>query len=218
MSTSSTNRGRRAALEGRGIVGITETWVYPQLALVPLILAHGFAWIAGYEVGWAILITLCDALAFALLVGRGRSRGRDRSRPGSGSRSSCCSGRSACTGSTASPCPSRSPDACGWSAARGSASILLAVATWIKVWPAALLAGGRHRAAAPLRRHRRRAGRLGRSRSPRCSPRAVGDTPSASSPTRPSAGCSSRRRSARGISGAPCSASRVRRSTTTATS
>ncbi|WP_457101352.1 hypothetical protein [Microbacterium sp. P5_E9] len=64
------------ALDGRGIVGITEAWVYPQLALVPMVLAHGFAWIAGYEVGWAILITLCDALAFAMLVGRARSTGR----------------------------------------------------------------------------------------------------------------------------------------------
>jgi len=27
------------ALEGRTVVGITETWVYPQLALVPMILA-----------------------------------------------------------------------------------------------------------------------------------------------------------------------------------
>ena len=64
------------AIEGRAIVGVTESWVYPQLALVPMVLAHGFAWIAGYEVAWAILITLCDAAAFAMLVGRGRSHGR----------------------------------------------------------------------------------------------------------------------------------------------
>ena len=31
------------ALQGRGVVGITEAWVYPQLALVPMVLAHTFA-------------------------------------------------------------------------------------------------------------------------------------------------------------------------------
>src|SRR5690606_21934744 len=56
-----------AALSGRGIVGIDAAWVYPQLALVPMVLAHGFAWIGGYTVGWAILVTLVDAVAFAML-------------------------------------------------------------------------------------------------------------------------------------------------------
>lgn len=66
----------RQALGGVGIVGITEAWVYPGLALVPMVLAHAFTWIAGYTAAWAIFVTLCNALAFALLVGRGRSRGR----------------------------------------------------------------------------------------------------------------------------------------------
>ena len=61
------------ALQGRGTIGITEAWVYPQLALVPMVLAHTFAPIAGYTVGWAILMTLLDAAAFAVLVGRGAS-------------------------------------------------------------------------------------------------------------------------------------------------
>lgn len=66
----------RQALGGLGIVGVTEAWVYPGLALVPMVLAHAFTWIAGYTVAWAIFVILCNALAFALLVGRGRSRGR----------------------------------------------------------------------------------------------------------------------------------------------
>jgi len=66
----------RTALNGGGIVGITEAWVYPQLALVPMVLAHGFGWIHGYIVGWAILVILCNALAFWMLIGRGASRGR----------------------------------------------------------------------------------------------------------------------------------------------
>ena len=127
-----------AAIEGRGIVGITETWVYPQLALVPMVLAHGVAWIAGYEVAWAILVTLCDALAFAMLVGRGRSNGRIAGAwfwlafiallgPVGMYRLDGITVALAVAG-------------CLWLVGRPwLGSILLAVATWIKVWPAALL-------------------------------------------------------------------------------
>lgn len=127
------------AIEGRAIVGVTESWVYPQLALVPMVLAHGFAWIAGYEIAWAILVTLCDALAFALLVGRGRSRGRVTAAwfwlafiallgPVGMYRLDGITVPLALAG-------------CLWLVGRPwLGSILLAVATWMKVWPAALLA------------------------------------------------------------------------------
>ena len=126
------------ALDGRGVVGITEAWVYPQLALLPMVLAHGFALIAGYEVGWAILVTVCDALAFAMLVGRGRSTGRwvgawywlafiAMLGPVGMYRLDGITAPLALAGSL-------------WLVGRpwiGSA--LLAAATWIKVWPAAIL-------------------------------------------------------------------------------
>jgi hypothetical protein len=64
------------ALRGDGIVGITESWVYPQVALVPMLLAHLFSWIAGYTFGWAVLVCVLNAAAFAFLVGRGRSKAR----------------------------------------------------------------------------------------------------------------------------------------------
>jgi hypothetical protein len=64
------------ALRGDGIVGITEMWVYPQVALVPMLLAHLFSWIAGYTFGWAVLVCVLNAAAFAFLVGRGRSKPR----------------------------------------------------------------------------------------------------------------------------------------------
>lgn len=127
------------AIEGRAIVGVTETWVYPQLALVPMLLAHAFAWIAGYEVAWAILVTLCDALAFAMLVGRGRSHGRVTAGwfwlafiallgPVGMYRLDGITVPLALAG-------------CLWLVGRPwLGSILLAIATWIKVWPAALLA------------------------------------------------------------------------------
>ena len=127
------------AIEGRAVVGITESWVYPQLALVPMVLAQGFAWIAGYEVAWAILVTLCDA---AGVRDAGRPRPVDRAAssaawfwlafiallgPVGMYRLDAITVPLALAGSL-------------WLVGRPwLASILLAVATWIKVWPAALL-------------------------------------------------------------------------------
>ena len=127
------------ALGGHDIVGIAESWVYPQLALLPMVLAHVFAWIAGYVVAWAILVTACDALAFAMLVGRARSTGRWLGGwywlafiallgPVGMYRLDAITVPLAIAGSL-------------WLVGRpwlGSA--LLAAATWIKVWPAALIA------------------------------------------------------------------------------
>lgn len=127
------------ALSGGGIVGITEQWIYPQIALIPMVLAHGFGWIAGYTVGWAILVALTDALAFAVLVGAARSTGRVTAAwfwlafiaalgPVGLYRLDGFTVPLAILG-------------CLWLVGRPwLASILLAVATWIKVWPAALLA------------------------------------------------------------------------------
>jgi hypothetical protein len=64
------------ALAGGGIVGVTEPWVYPQLALAPMVIAHALTWIGGYDLAWALLVTLCDAAAFWMLLGRANSRGR----------------------------------------------------------------------------------------------------------------------------------------------
>lgn len=127
------------ALDGRGIVGITEAWVYPQLALVPMVLAHAFAPIAGYTVGWAIFVTLVDAAAFAVLVGRATSISRRTAAwfwlayilllgPVGLYRLEAVTVALAIVG-------------CLWLVGRPwAASMLLAVAAWIKVWPAALLA------------------------------------------------------------------------------
>jgi hypothetical protein len=127
------------ALRGDGIVGVDTAWVYPQLALVPMILAHGLRWIAGYEVAWAIMVTGFNAIAFALLVGRGRSAGRSTAAvfwlaytallgPIALYRIDAVTVPLAIAG-------------CLWLVGRPwVASVLLAVATWIKVWPAALLA------------------------------------------------------------------------------
>ncbi|MDL5352638.1 DUF2029 domain-containing protein [Microbacterium sp. zg-YB36] len=124
---------------GREIMGITVPWVYPQLALVPMVLAWLFAWTGSYTVGWVVMVVLANAGAFALLVGRGRSRGR------SGAAWFWLAsiallgpvGLYRLDGFTAALAVA----GCLWLAGRPFvASALLAIATWIKVWPAALLA------------------------------------------------------------------------------
>jgi hypothetical protein len=73
-----------AALGGGPVVGITETWVYPQLALVPMLLAKGLAaplvpllGVSGaYLIAWALLVAVLDAVAFGVLLGRSPSRPR----------------------------------------------------------------------------------------------------------------------------------------------
>ncbi|MCT1480034.1 hypothetical protein [Microbacterium sp. p3-SID336] len=73
-----------AALGGGPVVGVTETWVYPQLALLPMLLTAGIATplvpalgaASAYLVAWAVLVTALDAVAFGVLVGRRPPRAR----------------------------------------------------------------------------------------------------------------------------------------------
>lgn len=127
------------ALAGQGIVGVDSSWVYPQLALLPMLLAFSIRWIAGYEVAWAVMVIAFNAIAFALLIGRGRSAGRSTAAvfwlaytallgPIAMYRIDAVTVPLAIAG-------------CLWLIGRPwVASVLLAIATWIKVWPAALLA------------------------------------------------------------------------------
>lgn len=128
----------RAAVEGGGIMGVTESWVYPQLALVPMILTLAFTPFVSYTVGWAILVTAVDAVAFGMLVGRGRSTGRTSAAwfwlafiallgPVGLYRLDGLTAPLVIIG-------------CLWLVGRPwAAAMILAAATWIKVWPAAIL-------------------------------------------------------------------------------
>lgn len=129
-----------AALGGGPVVGIDEAWVYPQLALLPMLLAHLPGTLVGsYIVGWAIVVAAANAVAFAVLVGHARSRGRV----------TAAWFWLACT-VLLGPVGMYRIDGltvpfaivgCLWLVRRpwlGAA--LLAVATWMKVWPAAVLA------------------------------------------------------------------------------
>lgn len=127
------------ALDGRDIVGITAPFVYPQLALVPMLLARALAWIGGYIVAWSILATALNAAAFAVLVGRGHSRARVSAAwfwlvyalvlgPIGMYRIDAITVPLAVGGLL-------------WLCGRPArAAALLAIATWMKVWPAALIA------------------------------------------------------------------------------
>lgn len=72
------------ALSGGPIVGITETWVYPQLALVPMLLTKLLSMplipllgaSGAFLIAWAVLVTALDALAFRVLLGRAPARSR----------------------------------------------------------------------------------------------------------------------------------------------
>lgn len=127
----------QTAVEGGGIAGIDTGWVYPILAWVPIASAWLFG-AAGYDVMWLVLVTGVDAAAFALLL-RGRSALRlEAARwwlvflvllgPIAVGRIDAFTAPPAIAGML-------------WAATRpGAAAFLLTVATWIKVWPAAILA------------------------------------------------------------------------------
>ncbi|MBD3943310.1 DUF2029 domain-containing protein [Microbacterium sp. NEAU-LLC] len=124
---------------GQAIPGITEGWVYPILAHLPILLVGALTSVVDFTLAWGLLVTAMDAVAFAVLVGRGRSRGRLAAAwfwlaailalGGVGMfRLDAVTVPLAILGSL-------------WLVGRPwLASALLAVATWIKVWPAALLA------------------------------------------------------------------------------
>lgn len=67
-----------SALTGGTIMGITEPWVYPQLALVPMLIVKALSLplvatmgaLGAYLVAWAVLVTLLDAVALWFLIGR----------------------------------------------------------------------------------------------------------------------------------------------------
>lgn len=129
-----------SALGGGAIMGVDLPWVYPQLALIPMVLAHvPGALVGSYTFGWAIVVTAANVAAFAVLVGRATSRGRVRAAwfwlafiallgPVGLYRVDGFTVPLAVLG-------------CLWIVRRpwlGSA--LLSIATWMKVWPAAVLA------------------------------------------------------------------------------
>jgi hypothetical protein len=130
------------AAGGAGIVGIDSQWVYPVVALAPILLPL----IAGpglYPVGWIILVTLLNAGAFAYLLYSAPESTRNKLQrkaawwwlvfllllgPIAVARLDSVVTPLAIVGLLAAV---QRPALAG---------ALLAIATWIKVWPAALIA------------------------------------------------------------------------------
>lgn len=124
------------AAQGTSIVGVQADWVYPFAALVPIMLPLLFG-TANYTGGWLTLVLLLDAAAFAVLIG-----GRERRRlaaawwwlafllllgPIAVGRLDAVSVALAIVGLL-------------WLMLHERAAIVtLTIATWIKVWPAALV-------------------------------------------------------------------------------
>jgi hypothetical protein len=129
------------AAGGAGVVGIDSGWVYPVVALVPILLPL----IAGpglYPIGWIILVTALNAGAFAYLLYSARGSIRNRLQrkaalwwlvfllllgPISVARLDSIVAPLAIVGLLTSI---QRPAIAG---------ALLAIASWIKVWPAALI-------------------------------------------------------------------------------
>ncbi|WP_411721926.1 glycosyltransferase 87 family protein [Mycetocola sp.] len=126
------------ALSGGPVVGITQEWVYPIAAILPMIAAMGFGPDL-YAPAWLALITLLNAAGFAVLLGTRPSRRREIAAwwwlaftallgPIAVARIDAVTVPIAVV---ALLLMARHPSVAG---------VLLAVATWMKVWPAALIA------------------------------------------------------------------------------
>ena len=135
-----------SAVSGGAIVGITEAWVYPQLALLPMLLAKLIAWpLAGligaagaYLIGWALLVTAMDAVAFGVLVGRSGTASR-RSGGWFWTAALLLLGPIAMYRIDAVTVPLAVIGGL-WLVKRPLvATALLTVAAWIKIWPGALV-------------------------------------------------------------------------------
>lgn len=135
-----------SALGGGPIVGITETWVYPQLALVPMLVAKVLAAplvpllgvSSAYLVAWALLVTICDALAFAVVVGRSASRPR-RLAAWFWCAALLLLGPIAIYRIDAITVPIAMIGGLWLSSRPAVAAALLTVGAWIKIWPGAVL-------------------------------------------------------------------------------
>lgn len=137
-----------AALSGGEIVGVTETWVYPQLALVPMLIAKIMSTpliaVLGaseaYLIAWAVLVTVLDTIAFAVLVGRAPSRPR-RVAAWFWVAALLLLGPIAMYRIDAITVPIAVIGGLWLTRRPAVAAVLLAIGAWIKIWPGALLLG-----------------------------------------------------------------------------
>ncbi|GGO62499.1 hypothetical protein GCM10010910_12740 [Microbacterium nanhaiense] len=128
-----------SALSGGEVMGVDASWVYPPLALAPMILAKTLVWFSSYSLAWAVLVAVCDALAFAVLLGRGSSRPR-RLAAGYWTVFLALLGPIAIFRIDAISVPLALVGLVLAARRPAIAGALIGAATWIKVWPAAIVA------------------------------------------------------------------------------
>ncbi|WP_165314426.1 glycosyltransferase 87 family protein [Agromyces protaetiae] len=129
----------KAADEGWMRIGIDGPWVYPILAFAPMAasLAFGASW---YPETWLGLMTILNAIAFGMLLGTRRLSRTRRVAAWWWLLFLACLGPIALARIDAVTVPLA---LVGLLVAAGRpriAAVLLTIATWVKVWPAALLA------------------------------------------------------------------------------
>ncbi|WP_144795533.1 glycosyltransferase 87 family protein [Microbacterium paludicola] len=136
----------QAALAGEAIVGVTESWVYPQPAIIPMLITQivaspltGVVGSAGaYLIGWAILVTALDAVGFGVLVGRTGTAAR-RSAGWFWTAALLLLGPIGMYRIDAVTVPLAVIGGCWLVKRPATAAVVLAVAAWIKIWPGALI-------------------------------------------------------------------------------
>ncbi|WP_438855281.1 glycosyltransferase 87 family protein [Agromyces sp. M3QZ16-3] len=120
-------------------MGIDTPWVYPILAFAPMTAALAFG-SASYGVTWLGMVTLLDAIAFSVLLGRGTVSRRRRAAAWWWLAFLALLGPIALGRIDAVTVPFALVGLL-WAAGRPRvAAVLVTIATWIKVWPAALVA------------------------------------------------------------------------------
>ncbi len=126
------------AFTGRGWVGIDTVWVYPILAIVPMIAAAAFGPDL-YASTWLTLVMIADAVAFAVVLALGRRRGV--AHPGWWWLGFLVALGPVAVGRVDSiTVPIAMLGMLVVLSRPALAGVLLTVAAWIKVWPAALVA------------------------------------------------------------------------------
>ncbi len=128
------------SVSGQAIVGIDVPFVYPIVALVPILLALAFG-SASYALVWLGIVTVLDAVAFAVLLGSATALTRRRARATWWWLAFMLLLGPIALARIDSITVPLVVIALLWLGSRPFwGVVLLTVATWVKVWPAAALA------------------------------------------------------------------------------
>jgi hypothetical protein len=120
-------------------VGIDSAWVYPIVALIPIVAAGTFGF-ANYAGGWLSLVFILDLVAFGAMVGWRRGAGRGSAVGWWWIAFLLLLGPISLGRIDSITIPVAIVAVLFLASRPRVAGVLLALATWIKVWPAALIA------------------------------------------------------------------------------